>query len=98
MVAFNPDGTVKWTFKTKYWLNSSPSIDGNGVIYIGDESGYLYAINPDGTLKWELDLKKKIYYSSVAIGSNNTILLVQEEIFMHLKIAEHHHFLHHQKK
>ncbi|MCX8095363.1 MAG: PQQ-binding-like beta-propeller repeat protein [Caldisericia bacterium] len=75
LVAFNPNGTIKWTFKSRYWLNSSPSIDGNGVIYIGDESGYLYAIKPDGTLKWELDLKKKIYYSSVAIGNNRTIFI-----------------------
>ncbi|MBC7194160.1 MAG: PQQ-binding-like beta-propeller repeat protein [Caldisericia bacterium] len=73
LVAINPNGTEKWTYKTRYWINSSPAIDGNGVIYIGDESGYLYAIKPDGTLKWELDLKKKIYYSSVAIGTNSTI-------------------------
>jgi len=73
LVAVNPNGTVKWIYKTRNHITSSPSIDGNGVIYIGDESGYLYAINSDGTLKWEIDLKKGINYSSVAIGYNRTI-------------------------
>ena len=56
LYAFNPDGTLKWTFAAAWPLYPSPTIGADGTIYApsaGDiRDGYLYAVNPDGTLKW----------------------------------------------
>ena len=47
------NGTLKWKYKTDYYVYSSPAIASDGTIYVGSRDGYLYAINPDGTLKWK---------------------------------------------
>ena len=52
LYAINPDGTQKWVFPTKYFIDSSPAIGPDGTIYVGSEDKNLYAINPDGTQKW----------------------------------------------
>jgi len=50
----NITGIEKWRYDIDYsvWF-SSPVIDEDGVIYIGNDN--LHAINPDGTLKWMYD-------------------------------------------
>ena len=84
LFAIDSTGTnKKWTYLTD--LNdscpistgfagffSSPSIDSNGTIYVGNDNGYLYAINPDGSLKWKYcaDL---LVRTSPAIGTDGTI-------------------------
>ncbi|MEM2373758.1 MAG: PQQ-binding-like beta-propeller repeat protein [Thermoproteota archaeon] len=53
--AINPDGTIKWTFKSMETLglkcNSCPAIGGDGTIYVTFDENF-FAINPDGTKKW----------------------------------------------
>lgn len=54
-------GTLKWSFTTTGEVFSSPTIDIDGVIYVGvndaveDEvnDNRVIALNPDGALKWE---------------------------------------------
>jgi len=53
LYATNPDGTLKWKFKTDNEIWGSPVIGFDGVIYIYSTDSYLYAVNPDGTLKWK---------------------------------------------
>ena len=44
--AFNGrTGRMKWTFSTRGPIVSCPAIDNHGVIYVGSEDGYLYAIH-----------------------------------------------------
>jgi outer membrane protein assembly factor BamB/predicted esterase len=50
--AFNPDGSIKWKFKTGNEVYQSVTIGGAGTIYIASEDRNIYALNPDGTLKW----------------------------------------------
>ncbi len=56
--AFNPDGTVKWTFRLETGTfgplgEAKAAIGGDGTIYVASTYGSkFYAINPDGTLKW----------------------------------------------
>jgi len=46
LYALNPDGTPKWTIVLERGpLASSPIMDGNGIIYLPTEHGYLYAID-----------------------------------------------------
>ena len=69
--ASNP-GTVKWKFETEYGIDSSPTIDENGTIYIGSNEGYLFAFYPNGTEKWRFTTNF-IVDSSPAIAEDGTI-------------------------
>lgn len=83
------NGAVKWTFETGDGIESSPTIDENGVVYFGSHDGYLYAINSDGTLKWKFkagdpvyDAKWKRYsaiLSSPAIASDGTVYIISPD-------------------
>ncbi len=83
------DGTVKWKFKTGDGIESSPTIDGDGTIYVGSHDGYLYAINPDGTQKWKVKIgtpieKQKYGHlsstsSTPAIAQDGTIYLASRD-------------------
>jgi outer membrane protein assembly factor BamB len=54
--SFNGDtGEVNWKYQTNAEVPQSPVIGSDGVVYIPDESGALFAINPDGTTKWKRD-------------------------------------------
>lgn len=53
LFAFNSDGTLKWKFKVKDWIETSPSIGKDGTVYTGSKEGRVYAVNPDGSKKWE---------------------------------------------
>jgi outer membrane protein assembly factor BamB len=63
LYAIKPDGTLKWSFPTGYWVFSSPAIGSDGTIYVGSYDGKLYAIYGSGTLantpwpKFHHDLK-----------------------------------------
>ncbi|MDB4805128.1 immunoglobulin domain-containing protein, partial [bacterium] len=64
----------KWRFLIPYlgMVYSSPAIGSDGTIYVGSNSGNLYAINPDGTQKWAFETGGGVS-SSPAIGSDGTI-------------------------
>lgn len=64
-------GLGKWIHPCGDWiLASSPAVDRNGVIYVGDYDGKLYAINPaDGWLKRTWDTGAKIRSSPTISGT-----------------------------
>jgi len=72
IVAVNPNGTIKWKYKTDNSIYSDPSIDDDGTIYIGSNDHYLYAIYPDGTLKWRFKTGKEVA-GSASIANDGTI-------------------------
>lgn len=54
--AFNPDGSLKWSFETGDGVESSPAIGSDGTIYFGSYDSCLYALTDDGTAgtqKWK---------------------------------------------
>ncbi len=69
----NPDGTVKWTYKTNSEVYSSPAIGSDGSLYFGCESK-LYALDHDGSLKWSYKLNGGTI-SSPAISADGTIYI-----------------------
>jgi outer membrane protein assembly factor BamB len=83
LCAVNPDGTAKWQYTMAFYDEksySSPSIDGNGVIYFGSESGSgggsVYAVNPAGTLKWRYPVAGiRSLHSSPAVAADGTVYI-----------------------
>ncbi len=59
------DGTRKWVRVLPNVSRCTPTIDRNGVLYLGDERGFLYAINPNGTVKWQTYLSAPIRIAPV---------------------------------
>jgi hypothetical protein len=43
LYAINPDGSLKWSFATGSWVESSPAIGADGTVYVGSADGKLYA-------------------------------------------------------
>jgi len=71
-------GTQKWAFSTGKWLQSSPAIGSDGIIYVGSWDNKLYAINPDGTQKWVFSTEGSAE-SSPAIGADGTIYVGSDD-------------------
>jgi len=74
----NPDGTIKWSYKTDWCIISSPAIDDDGTVYIGSKDHYLYAFSEDEQkLNWKFEVGTfydgHLVDSSPAIGDDGTI-------------------------
>lgn len=67
------NGTVKWTFPTGLWVDSSAAIDSNGIIYFTSYDGNLYAVYPNGTKKWQFNIGAWIFSSPAIDPSSNII-------------------------
>ena len=64
---------VKWKFRTGAAVYSSPAI-ANGVLYVGSNDHFLYAINlADGSLKWKTETVTRITSSPAVV--NGTVYL-----------------------
>ena len=59
------NGVSKWVYTLPNVSRCTPTIDQSGVLYVGDDRGFLYAINPNGTLKWQLYLGAPIRVAPV---------------------------------
>ena len=57
LTAFNPDGSIKWTFATGNWVDSSPALSKDeNTVYVGSWDNFLHAVNSeDGTLAWSFE-------------------------------------------
>ena len=76
LFAFDPDGSLRWTFRTGDRIRSSPSIGVDGTIYFGSHDGRLYAVSPDGTERWSVHLDERGIVSSPSIGPDGTIYVL----------------------
>ncbi|MCS6923006.1 MAG: PQQ-like beta-propeller repeat protein [Fimbriimonadales bacterium] len=59
------DGAQKWLRVLPAISRCTPTIDADGVVYLGDDRGVLYAINPDNSLRWQLSLAGPIRIAPV---------------------------------
>lgn len=71
LFAFEPDGTLKWTFQSKdIWR--TPALDEKGTIYLVGTEG-LYAVDKKGRLRWVYDTQNFRSYSTPAVSSDHVI-------------------------
>jgi outer membrane protein assembly factor BamB len=59
------NGEEKWVRVLPNVSRCTPTIDRNGVLYLGDERGFLYAIYPDNRVKWQTYLSAPIRIAPV---------------------------------
>lgn len=75
-----PLALIKWTFDTGGPIYSSPVLGADGTIYIGSDSGKLFAITPYGSKKWEFNAGGQIH-SAPAIDENRNVYFGTTETF-----------------
>lgn len=77
--AVNPDGTPKYPYLADiFFVNSSPAISANGIIYVGGYDNYIYALNPNLSVKWRYPTGGRVY-SSPAIDADGTVYVGSED-------------------
>ncbi len=81
-LAFNADGTVKWSYEippTNETIPAdsytSPAIGADGAIYFAAENGYIFALESDGTLRWKENFGSTINWSSPMILDDGTLYI-----------------------
>lgn len=62
-------------------FSHSPAVDGDGMIYAGDDEGYVYAITPTGNLSWMSRLDAPVKFSPI-IGSGTTVAVAGEKLYV----------------
>jgi outer membrane protein assembly factor BamB len=72
LLAISPAGALLGRTETLGYINSSPSIDTDGTIYVGSGTG-LYALNTNGLVRWVYRTGVPINYSSPAIDVDGTV-------------------------
>lgn len=63
----------KWTFPVNSMETSSPAIDDEGSIYVGDRGGFLYKISKDGDAIWDFEAGKTIRSSITLSDDGQTV-------------------------
>lgn len=74
LYALDPDGSLKWSYKTGQAVSSSPAVSSDGTIYFGSEDGNIYALDPDGSLKWSYQSDNYVF-SSPVIDADGTVYI-----------------------
>lgn len=65
LFALSVEGEIKWEFRTKGVIFSSPAIASDGSIYITGMDHQLYKITPNGKLRWKFKAGRWIISSPV---------------------------------
>lgn len=79
MIAYNPDGTEKWSYNAKGPIETVPAIDNDGNLYFGDTNGFFHVVNSDGLNPYKVVKLGDEIHSSVAIGSDGTIYVAANQ-------------------
>lgn len=72
LLAFNPDGSKRWAFKTGFEMVSSPAVGADETIYIGSRERRLYAVDRRGKLRWFFQTRGWVD-TSPALAADGTI-------------------------
>src|SRR5690606_10843769 len=72
LFAIEEDGRVRWRFRARSKIFTTPAVDADGTIYVGSQDDRLYAIAPDGRRRWDYRAGGDIDASPL-IGDDGTI-------------------------
>lgn len=78
LYAVNPNGGLKWKYKTAGCVSYPASVSPNGIVYLGGGDAHcggdpnIYSFNPSGILKWKYNTTS-LRVGSIAIIPNGTV-------------------------
>jgi outer membrane protein assembly factor BamB len=72
LIALNPDGGLRWTYRTGSEIVASPAIGTDNTIYFGCRDRYCYALADSGRLKWRFATRGWVD-ASPAIGADESV-------------------------
>jgi outer membrane protein assembly factor BamB len=72
----------KWRFVSD-WVQCTPVIDNNGIIYVATADWYIRAVYPNGTLKWEYKTDDWNTGSSPALAEDGTLYVGSWDGYLH---------------
>ena len=81
LYAVQPNGTVKWSFTANGGdtypdtFDSTPALDENGNIYVGDRHNGIHVFDVNGNLKWSHNTLTRWSGASAVIGGDGTIYI-----------------------
>ncbi|OZG73378.1 hypothetical protein BTA51_10135 [Hahella sp. CCB-MM4] len=85
LYALYPDGTEKWEFEfnSTSGTESDPVVSPEGIIYVGDYDGYIYALDSNGSLinGWPYKAGSKIL--SLSLASDGTVYSASRDGFLY---------------
>lgn len=70
--AVAPDGRVRFRFRARDKIFSSPSLDDDGTVYVGSQDDRLYALTAEGQLRWSFTARNDID-SGPVVGDDGTV-------------------------
>lgn len=73
LFAIDYEGTLKWQYNGSF--STTPAIDSDGTVYIGNNDGELVAISSTGQMEWYIDLANDSFESSPVIGPAGNIYI-----------------------
>lgn len=79
MIAYNPDGSEKWSYTANGAIETVPAIDNDGNLYFGDLAGFFHIVSPEGEKLWKVVKLGDEIHSSAVIGSDGTIYVAAND-------------------
>lgn len=76
--AVNPDGSLRWTFRTLGGILSSAAANRFGNVVVGDTEGIVYCLKPDGKQLWHRQLLGMIMYANPLIEDDGTVYILTQ--------------------
>jgi outer membrane protein assembly factor BamB len=74
LMAFNPDGTLRWELVTGGRISATPVLGLDGTVYVGSWDGRFYAISGAGEELWHR-VEAGSIATSAAIGADRTLYI-----------------------
>lgn len=76
--AINPDGTLRWRFRTGGHVSSAPALLPDGTVVAGSQDNLIYAVAADGTKRWDFRAGGDVE-SSPAVGDDGTVYVGSDD-------------------
>ncbi len=64
---------ILWDYKAQAPVESTPVIGSDGVVYFGDNAGYVHAITTEGECKWSQNLGSPVRSAGTMIGNDRVV-------------------------
>ena len=80
--AGNPDFEEKWRFQASGWVDGSPVIGNDGVLYFGGIDRNIYAVYSNGTEKWSYHTGGWVW-SAPAIAEDGTVYVGSWDFYLY---------------